>query len=61
MNEQIALSGAPTVGFNEQQATPPKTSAASPWTVAVTTSVLSAVTTWALEETARRARGRRRQ
>jgi len=51
----ISFNGVPVVGFGTNEASPPtSTSKASPWTIALATSVVSAATGWAIEEVARR-------
>ncbi len=59
--EQLTLAGAPTVGFGEVLVAP-TVAAPGPWKIALTTSVLSAVTGWVLEGVSRSVRnGRRRR
>lgn len=59
-SEQLALAGAPAVGFSEALVAP-TIAALSPWKVALTTSLLGAVTGWVLDEVAQKVRGRRRR
>ena len=58
----IALGDAPAVGFGQAQVVAPTVAAPGPWKIALTTSVLSAVTGWVLEGVSRSVRnGRRRR
>lgn len=70
-HEQLFLNGAPIVGFGgapvgfglgqvEAVAPAVATTAASPWTLALTTSMVSAATGWAIQEIAQAVRRRRR-
>jgi hypothetical protein len=54
--EQISLKGAPAVGFGQAAALAAPAAVASPWVVALTTSVVGAAAGWAIEEIARRRR-----
>jgi len=60
--EQLRLGGAPVVGFGQHEMLIPAVArATSPWTVAITTSVVGAAAGWVLEEIAKSVRGRRRR
>lgn len=58
--EQLALAGAPTVGFSEALVAP-TVAAIGPWKIALTTSVLGALTGWVLDEVSKSVRSRRRR
>jgi len=58
--EQLALAGTHTVGFSEVLV-PPTVAAPGPWKIALTTSVLSAVTGWVLDGVSKSVRNRRRR
>ena len=60
MNEQLFLGKAPVVGFGQGALAAPA-AIASPWTVAIVTSVVGAATGWVLEEVALHARKKRRR
>jgi hypothetical protein len=53
--------GHPVVGFGEEQPTPPTTKPKSEWPMLFATSIVSAAAGWAIDETARYVRGRRRR
>jgi hypothetical protein len=55
----ISLGGTPIVGFGESVTVPIKTGA-SPWPLALATSVVGAAAGWVIEEVARSVRKKRR-
>ena len=60
----VLLDGHPVVGFGQgEELIVPAAAAlpASPWTVALATSVIGAATGWVIEELATHVRGRRRR
>lgn len=61
--EQLSLGGHPIVGFGQEQFVTPVVigTGTSPWAVALTTSVVGAATGWAIEEIAKRVRGRQQR
>jgi hypothetical protein len=56
----ISLNGTPVVGFGDAAVALPSTATSSPWPMAIATSVVGAVTGWALQEVANATRGKRR-
>lgn len=57
----IRYNGHPVVGFGQEALTPPAaTTTSSEWPMMLASSVVGAAATWAIEETARAFRGRRR-
>jgi len=48
-------------GLGQEKITPPTTSPTSPWSVAIVTSVLGAVTGWVLDGATRNARRKRKR
>jgi hypothetical protein len=56
----IAFGAAPLVGFGQVELAAPA-AAASPWAVALVTSVVGAAAGWTIEELARNVRGKRRR
>lgn len=59
MRENVALRGRPVVGFGEQLASAPVAEAAS-WGIALASSMVGAVTGWALDGVTNSIRGRLR-
>lgn len=58
----IQRGGHSVIGFGEKTAIePPATKPPSPWPMVVATSVVSAAAGWAIDELARKVRGKRRQ
>lgn len=60
LGERITRAGTPAIGFGEAEVVPPARPSASPWGMAVATSVVGAAAGWVIEEVAQRLRGRRR-
>ncbi len=59
--EVIRRGGAPTVGFGQAEALVVPAAGASPWAMAIGTSMLAAATGWVIEELARGARGKKKR
>lgn len=59
--EQISLGDASVVGFGDAQLSAPLPVEPGPWQMAVTTSVLGALTGWVLDEVTSGIRGRKRR
>jgi len=57
----IRFANHPVVGFGQVEALAVPATTTSPWTVALVTSVVSAVAGWAVEEVARKASGKKRR
>lgn len=60
MREQLFLGSVPAAGFGQAEVVAPAAPPTPSWALALATSVMSAAAGWAIEETARSIRGKRR-